>query len=157
MQDWILESFRHAPRIIERMIRVFPTERWDERIEKDRFTAREVVAHLADFEQVLLERFSMIKNHPGNQIAAYDPDKQCAEHKFGEKDPFREAEVYESRRQMTREYLRDFTKDDWSKTYVNAKGQLVSAGELLTLALAHDLEHVDQMSSYLATEVATIS
>lgn len=156
MQEWMLKAFGMAPHVVERMLRVFPSDRLDDRIEKDRFTAREVIAHLADYEQIVLERFRVAKLKPGSTVPAYDPDARCREHHFGDKDVFREAEVFESRRLMTLDFIREFTEADWSNTFVNAEGQSFTAKDYFTMILAHDIEHFDQLSAYLATEVATI-
>ena len=156
MQDWMLTAFSKGPHVVERMLRVFPHDRLDDRIEKDRYTAREVIAHLADYEQHVLEAFRVAKLKPGGTIDGYDPDARCAEHKFGEKDVYREGEVFESRRLMTVEYLREFDEADWNKTFVTPGGRTVTATQFFMAIMAHDLEHLDQLSAYLATEVATI-
>lgn len=152
-----MKAFGMGPHVVERMLRVFPHDRLDDRIDPDRFTAREVIAHLADYEQFVLERFRSAKLKPGASVAPYDPDARAKEHNFGAKDIFREAEVFESRRMMTLDYLREFTEEDWGKTFVNAAGHAITARDYFAGILAHDIEHLDQLSSYLATEVATIA
>ena len=157
MHDWMLQAFSTGPKVVERILRVFPHDRLDDRIEADRFTAREVIAHLADYEQHVLEAFRTAKLKSGSTIDVYDPDKQCERHAFGDKDVYREGEVFESRRMMTVDYLRTYTAEDWSKTFVSPSGKTYTASEYFTAILAHDLQHLDQLSAYLATEVATIA
>lgn len=157
MHEWMLNAFGKAPHVVERMLRVFPHDRLDDRIEADRFTAREVIAHLADYEQFVLERFRTAKLRPGSEVAPYDPDQRANEHRFDGKDVFREAEVFESRRMMTLDTLRSFTDEDWSKTFKTASGLEITAKDFLMMIFAHDTEHFDQLSAYLATEVATMS
>ena len=152
----MLKAFSMGPHVVERMLRVFPHDRLDDRIEKDRYTAREVIAHLADYEQHALEAFRVAKLKPGGTIEGYDPDERCAIHGFSGKDVFREGEVFESRRLMTVDFLRTFEDADWDKTFVTPSGRVVTARDFFTAILAHDLEHLDQLSAYLATEVATI-
>jgi hypothetical protein len=154
---WLTRALTSGPHIVERLLRVFPTDRLDDRIEADRYTAREVIAHLADYEQVVLERCRCAKLKPGTEVPSYDPDARAAEHKYHTKDVFREAEVFESRRMMTLELLADFTPDDWEKTFVIAGGSSWTVKEYMSMILSHDLGHVDQISAYLATEVATIA
>lgn len=145
-----------GPRVVERLLRVFPTDRLDDRIDADRFTAREVIAHLADYEQTVLDRIRVANTKPGSKVPFYDPDGRCTEHHFADKEVFHEGEVYESRREMTLDYLRDMSEEDWKKTFVNSVGDTYSVESYLVLVLSHDLEHIEQLSSYLATEVATI-
>jgi DinB superfamily len=156
MHDWMLNTLNKGPKIVERLLRVFPTDRLDDRIEKDRFTAREVVAHLADYEQDVLDRIRVANLKPGHTVPLYDPDARCREHHFFDKEIFHEAEVFESRREMTYEYLMALTEEDWAKTFVRDGYGAVTIHEYVGMVLAHDVEHIEQLSAYLATEVATI-
>lgn len=157
MDDFALHALQSAPKVVERVLRVFPHDRLDDRFDTDRFTAREVVAHLADYEQTVLDRIRAANSKPGREVPAYDPDANAAEHHFGEKDVFHEAEVYESRRGMTIEYLQGLTREDYAKTFTLPDGRVFSISDYLCHILRHDLNHLEQMSHYLATEVATIT
>jgi uncharacterized damage-inducible protein DinB len=157
MADATLNALSKAPKIMERLLRVFPTERLDDRIEADRFTAREVIAHLAHYEQIILDRIRVANQKPGHQVPYYNPDAEAAAHKYHEKDVFHEAEVYESRRGMTLEYLQQLSPEDMAKHFTFEDGRTVTIAEYVNGMLRHDMEHLDQISMYLATEVATIS
>ena len=156
MESRMINSLIFAPKIVERLLRVFPTDRIDERIEADRFTAREVIAHLADFEQTVLDRIRVANQNPGREVPFYDADAAAAEHKFAEKEIFHEAEVFESRREMLADYLVDLAPADWQKTFVLPDGTAVTIYDFIFKLMLHDLDHIEQLSHYLATEVATI-
>lgn len=156
MDKRVLAALTRAPKIVERLLRVFPHDRLDDRIEADRFTAREVVAHLADYEQTVLDRLRAANLKPGREVPDYDPDTQADSHCFADKEPFHEAEVFESRRALTVEYVEGLEEADLDKTFVR-NGQTYSIRQYLLLLLTHDLEHIEQVSAYLATEVAVHS
>lgn len=158
MVEDILCSLERGPKVIERVLRVFPHDRIDDRVEANRFTAREVVAHLADLEKTVLDRIRQAHLKPGSQVDSfYDPDEQSHTHRFGDKEVFHEAEVYESRRGMTLDYLRGLSASDFEKTFQLPDGKSLSIADYCTRIVLHDLEHIEQLSAYLATEVATIS
>lgn len=157
MDKRVLTSLSQGPKIIERLLRVFPHDRLDDRIEADRFTAREVVSHLADYEQTVLDRIRAANQTPGRTVPDYDPDVQASLHGFADKEPFHEAEVFESRRGMTLAYLADLSDEDLEKTFQRAGAQPITIRQYLTLLLTHDMEHIEQVSAYLATEVAVHS
>lgn len=157
MDESLYRSLTAAPKVVERLLRVFPHERLDERVEPDRFTAREVVAHLADYEQTVLDRIRVANEKPGREVPWYDPDVQAQQHRFGDKEVFHEAEVYESRRGMTVEFLKNLSAEDFAKTMTRPDGIEISIAGYVNMVLRHDLEHLEQLSAYLATEVATIS
>jgi len=156
MDAYQLHALQSAPKIVERILRVFPHDRLDDQIEADRFTAREVVAHFADFEQTVLDRIRVANSSPGREVPAYDPDAHAAEHRFADKEVFHEAEVFESRRAMTIEYLQGLDQADFEKSFRRSDGTTFTIGEYVDHVLRHDLVHLEQISSYLATEVATI-
>lgn len=157
MNESLIRALASAPHIVERLLRVFPHDRLDDRIEADRFTAREVIAHLADYEQVVLDRIRAANEKPGREVPFYNPDQRAADHHFNKKEVFHEAEVFESRRGMTIDYLRDMSPEDMKKTMKRPDGVEFEIGEYVQYTLMHDLEHLEQLSAYLATEVATIS
>ncbi len=157
MDDSLYRVLTHAPKIVERLLRVFPHDRLDDRVDHDRFTAREVIAHLADYEQTVLDRIRVAKNSPGREVPWYDPDGHSAEHMFSDKEVFHEAEVFESRRGMTIDFLRDLSPEDLSNTFMRPDGTSITITDYVNAVIWHDLEHLEQLSAYLATEVATIS
>lgn len=156
MDEYSLHALQSGPKIVERILRVFPHDRLDDRIDSDRFTAREVVSHLADYEQTVLDRIRVANTHPGRAVPDYDADEHANAHHFGEKEVFHEAEVYESRRGMTIDYLNELESSDYSKTFV-WNGKEISIADYLCHVLKHDLNHLEQISSYLATEAATLT
>lgn len=156
MKGEILTSLGHTPRVMERLVRVFPPDRLDDRLNGAQFTAREAIASLADNEVIILDRIRLANTKPGASVDKVDPVARAKEHHYSDKNIFHEAEVYESRRLTTIEYLRGLEGSDWEKTLV-ISGETVTIADYVSLVLSNDLFHLDQISSFLATEVATIS
>ena len=157
MRDDLLSALSSSPRIVERLLRVFPKSRLDDRSEPDRFTPREVIAHLADWEQVILDRVRVANMRPGSPGPVEDPSDRCLDHHYCDKEVFHEAEVFESRRGMTIDYLRNLNEVDWKKTFIHqSKGEITIEAYMVNI-LEHDMYHLDQLSCYLATEVASIA
>jgi hypothetical protein len=157
MTEQQLQALAAAPKVVERLLRVFPSDRLDERLHTENFTPREVVALLADTEQLILDRIRLGNMRPGSTVPWYDPNDRAKEHHYSDKDAFHEAEVYESRRGMTLDYLRGLGEEDYKKSItLEGKGSY-SLDQYLVLVMAHDLERIGQISEHLATEVATIS
>ncbi|HAY14527.1 MAG TPA: hypothetical protein PLB31_02935 [Fimbriimonadaceae bacterium] len=157
MTEDIFEALSHSPRIVERMLRVFPTDRLDDKIPVADFSPRQAVAMLADAEQVILDRIRAAHNKPGTIMEWYDAESRKDEHHFDDKNVFHEAEVFESRRQMTLAYLRGLSHADFDKEIQFTGREAFTIGEYLSLVLAHDIEFIGHLSTFLATEVATVS
>jgi hypothetical protein len=155
MDKSILASLATSPRIVERMLRVFPTERFDDRAAEADFTPREAIASFADMEQIALERATLAVRNPGTSVENIEARLRSREG-YAETNPFHEAEVFESRRMMTVDFLSGLTQEDFRKTLV-LSGREITLAEYCSLVLAHDMFHLDELSRYLATEAATLS
>lgn len=157
MRDQRFQALAAAPKIVERLVRVLPNDRLDDRLHSESFTPREVIALLADTEQVVLDRLRMAVNKPGSEIPWYDPTERARDHHYGDKNVFHEAEVYESRRSTTMEFLEELKEEDFKKSFtLSGRGNL-SVEDYLVLVMAHDLERIGQVTEILATEVASIA
>jgi hypothetical protein len=156
MRDDLLSALGSSPKVFERLLRVFPKSRLDDRSEPERFTPREVIAHLADWEQVILDRIRVANLRPGSAGPVEDPSERARAHHYGDKDVFHEAEVFESRRRTTIEYLSGLNAVDWKKTFVHQSYGDISIEAYMVNILEHDMYHLDQVTCYLANEVASI-
>ena len=156
MREDLISALGSSPRIIERLLRVFPKERLDDRPDPDRFTPREVIAHLADWEQIVLDRVRVANKRPGTAGPVDDPGERAIAHHYGDKDVFHEAEVFESRRQTTMEYLSGLDAPDLQKTFIHPVHGEMTIESYMVNILAHDVYHMDQLSCFFATEAATI-
>src|SRR5437868_7827795 len=56
-RDYLFASLRESPGLIARELLPKGDLRWDRRVWEERFTAREVCAHLADQEEIFQTRF----------------------------------------------------------------------------------------------------
>jgi hypothetical protein len=156
MRHEVLTALGKSPKVVERMLRVFPTDRLDDRFPGTRFSPREAIASLADNEVIILDRIRMANMRPGSAVESINPVERAEEHHYSDKNVFHEAEVYESRRQVTVDYLtNEMHDDDWTKTFV-LSGVSVTIGEYVSLILANDIFHLEQISQHIATEAATI-
>jgi hypothetical protein len=157
MTEQQFQALAAAPKVVERLLRVFPKDRLDDKLPSTDTTPRQVIALLADTEQLILDRIRLANTRPGSSVPWYDPAERARERHYSEKDAFHEAEVYESRRQVTLDYLRSLNDGDWRKTLVIEGKQEYTIDQYLVLVMAHDLERIGQLTEHLATEAATIS
>lgn len=157
MRDYRFQALAAAPKVVERLLRVFPRDRYDERPHQESLTCREIFALLSDTEEIVLDRIRTAYRSPGTTVPWYEPTDRAASRHYSEKDPFHEAEVFESRRQMTLEYLEALTADDYKKSVTLDGHGTWTIDEYIVMVLAHDMERIAELSEFLANEVATIS
>lgn len=156
MKRYIFHSLESGPKAVARLLRVFPKDRLDERLETNRFTAREVLAHLADIEEVHLGRMRKAIQEPGYKMVPINVDERVVEHHYNEKDPYHEGEVFESRRIMTLDFLRDLTDEQLHTKCFDPKGEEIDVLSYAASMIAHDMYHLEQLTAYLANEAAVL-
>ncbi|HLO99726.1 MAG TPA: DinB family protein [Fimbriimonas sp.] len=140
----------NTPATLTRLIDAIRPERYDEKLGEDRFTLKEVIAHLADWEQVFLDRITLAVEYPGSAIEAYDEDARAIEHKYSEKDIHHELEVFAARRLDTVDYLLRLAEDDWDNTVIHPERGEQSVQNLVEMITGHDLYHIYQVTQYLS-------
>ncbi len=157
MKKYIFHSLASGPKTIERLLRVFPKESLDERREPGRLTPREAIAHLADFEKTHLDRIRSATKKPDTTLDRINVSQLAAERRYAEKDVFHEAEVFESRRALTIEFLRGLTDEDLHKTLKTPDGESITILDYAASIVSHDMMYLERISEHLANGVATIS
>jgi hypothetical protein len=149
MNPYLLPSIELGPRIVARLLDQLPPERLDEAVDPDRFTAREVFAHLADWEPIMRERIRTAVASPGAVIPAYDEGQMAIDHRYAQTDPREQAELFARERAATAELLRGLRDEDWSKSVQHPERGRQSAEDLANLLLGHDLYHIEQLTQWL--------
>jgi hypothetical protein len=156
MKRYIFHSLEAGPRAIARILRVFPTERLDERLDTNRFTAREIIAHLTDIEEVHFARIKKVLSNPGYKIDAINAGERVETHHYHDKDVYHEVEVFESRREMTLELLRELTDEQLHIKCIAPSGEEIVLLEYAMSIVSHDMYHLEQLTAYLANEAALL-
>jgi hypothetical protein len=150
MNFYLIPAIELGPLTVKRLLRLIPEHRWDEALHVDRFTPREVVAHLADWEPIMRERIQTAIATPGATILAYDEGKMAVDHGYRALAPHEQAELYRAERAITAKFLRSVTPDQWRNTLHHPERGLQSVEDLANLVLGHDLYHIEQLSEYLS-------
>ena len=142
-------QIENTPSTLIRMVDAIRPDLYDTSLEGDRFTLKEVVAHLADLELTWLDRITTAIEYPGKAVENFDEGARAIEHKYAEKEIHHELEVFDNRRRDTVDYLLRLAEDDWSNTIVHPTKGEMSVLEIVQFITGHDLYHLHQVSEYL--------
>jgi hypothetical protein len=133
---------------MKRLIEKIDPVRLDERHE-GRFSPREVIAHLADWEPILLSRMHTAVNTPGGRIEPYDEGEMAIAHKYSESDVQEQLRKFASSRAETAAYLRALPQSEWSKAGRHPERGEMSVIDQAGMLIGHDMYHIEQLSTYL--------
>lgn len=160
IRERLMDALEGTPTVLEVLTAgLSPGDpRWEFRENADRFTLREVFAHLADYDVRWLGYLDSAMGATAKQpaqVAPFGPDDVAAGRHYDESDPGeRLAALRESRATLVAR-LHALPEDAWTAHAIASPrhGQL-NLDELATLFAAHDGYHVRQVAEYVFTKVA---
>ena len=131
------------------MIDAVRPDQYDVKLGEDRFSLREIVAHLADLELTWLDRITSAVEFPGKEVENFDEEARAVEHQYANKDIHHELEVFDNRRRDTVDYLLRLADEEWSNTITHPVHGSMSVLQIVQFITGHDLYHINQVSQYL--------
>lgn len=129
---------------------MIPADRLDIPTHPDRFTPRQVMAHLADWEPISRGRMKTAIATPGATVPDLDEGAIAIEKKYSEWDPIETSEEFIRRRDETIRFLQGLSDDEWTKIAVHSRRGAMTVYDYANLELGHDLYHIAQLCTALA-------
>lgn len=144
-----LNSLALTPKTLFQIVDQVKPEHYNDVVDPDRFNLTEMVAHLADFEDIFLDRLRLAKEAPGSTITPINPDARAEEKDYKNRDVHHELEVFDVRRRDLVEFLDGLSDDEWKLAFRHPELGEVTIEEYSHVILAHDLSHVAHASAYM--------
>ncbi|MBI5707386.1 MAG: DinB family protein [Armatimonadetes bacterium] len=145
MNPYLFPSLDKGPIVIERLLGLITPDKVDRPTHPGRFTPREVVAHLADWEPILLGRMKAALLDSGSSIEGIDEGERALAMNYASLDWRAEAGAYADRRNATIAWLRNLSEGDWDKFVVHSERGKQTICDQANLLLGHDLYHIEQV------------
>lgn len=112
----------------------------------DQWSILEVVNHLADEEvEDFRTRLDLTLHRPGEAWAPIDPEGWARDRAYNERTLSESVERFVARRAESVEWLSRLGEPDWDRAHIHPRIGPISAGDLLTSWLGHDLIHIRQI------------
>jgi uncharacterized damage-inducible protein DinB len=151
VRTYLAAALSGTPDVAERMLKDLCADdpRWDYRPDPDRFTLREAVAHLADWEPIHLERIVRLQSEVNPILPDVDEGKLAIEHDYAHSDPHGSLEWLRGGRQKIIQQLALLDPEDWTRPGVRESVGPVTIEILVAFILAHDGYHTRQIAHWL--------
>ena len=118
----------------------------------ERFTPREVVAHLADWEPILREERIVVPiAQPGCSVKAYDEGDLAIANNYAASDPLESARTFAEERAKTIELLRSLDAGQWDAYFTHPERGRMTVYDMANLLVGHDMYHVEQLLSAITS------
>ncbi len=149
IRNYALAALEGNARVLAFLLRdvELGSPRWDARPDPERFTLREIVAHLAEYDEVSRERFEKMIREENPSFPDWDPD-QAARH-YAQRDPKHQLKLLLESRHELRAWLAGLAEHEWKCLGTRPRVGEFSVEDGVTLLLVHDGYHLEQVVSWL--------
>ncbi len=147
--NYTLDGLAGAPVALSGLLARASEAHWDRRPDPERFTLREALAHLADWEPVWLERVEKILSEEDATLPGYDPDAFAREHDYASADVSASLDGYRRGRQALLARLPDPSDAAWNRQGRHEELGAMPLHQLAQLILGHDVYHLRQAAEWL--------
>ena len=137
---------------LERMIKGVPASKLCKRPAPEKWSAGEILAHLADSEIVIGWRLRQILGAPGTPIQAYDQDSWAAAGHYEKRDPRKSAEQFRVVREANLALLKSLAPEQWTHHGMHAERGEETIERIVQMMAGHDINHTKQVERILATK-----
>jgi hypothetical protein len=147
---YLLSSLRKGPIIVRWIVAHASPDIYDTKTDPERFSFREAVAHLADWEPILHDRMKQIKFNPGSTLPAYDEGQRAILLNYAAVDPVEAVGRWEMARADSIRFLEKEAPGFWESTARHSERGEISLYDLANMEVAHDTYHIEHLLQFLA-------
>src|SRR5690348_11093850 len=117
VRRYLITGLSGTPDVLDGFLKSLPADDplWDFRPDPDRFTLREIVAHLADWEPIVLERAARTRTENEPHLPDIDEGRLAIEHDYAHSDPHRSLARFREGRVTLINLLRSVEETEWGR------------------------------------------
>jgi hypothetical protein len=131
---------------VARSLEGFPAESLAEHPLPGKWSAREIVQHLADSEMTSAIRLRKLLTEESPQIQGYDQENYAARLRYNERDMAPALDALRGARATTAQLLDAMTDEDWARAGTHSESGRYTAEDWLRIYADHAHNHAAQIS-----------
>lgn len=148
LKNYLLWALSAPPAVFAKLLEGITQEEIDRKPDPERFSIREIMAHLADWEPVIQERIHRTLNETEPTLATVDPGELAADHDYAHADLAEQIALFNERRAKTVELVTGLNATDWQRTAVRPNIGVLTMEALVAQVPMHDLYHLRQVAEW---------
>jgi hypothetical protein len=138
-----------APRILAALIEGVPEQALRQRPLPDKWSAGEIIAHLAEDEVANSWRYRQMIENSGCALSAFDQDEWARLGDYASWRPADSLQLFRLLREANLRMLSQLTADEWNRYGFHAERGKISVRDLVRHMAGHDMNHLDQIRAIL--------
>jgi hypothetical protein len=141
----LIERYRAGYQEVVDALEGFPAESLAAHPIPGKWSAREIVHHLADSESISAHRLRRLLVEETAVIQGYDQDEYATKLRYNERDMAPALEALRAARATTVQLLKLMSDDDWKREGIHTESGRYTAEIWLTIYAAHAHNHAAQI------------
>ena len=147
-RNYLFSALESAPALFGTLLEGLTEEEADRRPDPDRFTIREIIAHLADWDPVFLERLTRMRAEDHPTLPGYDEGQWAIDHDYAHTDWREQLALFTERRYALAAFLRSCSPEEWARTANRPEIGILTIESQALLIPLHDLYHLRQIAEW---------
>lgn len=147
---YLLIDLESAPDVLGKMLETVTNPSvYDRRPDPERFTLREVLAHLADWDAVFLGRLKQTRDDENPTLVGIDEGQVAIDNDYAHADPAASLTRYKANRAALVSFLQALSPAQWERIGNHTELGPITLSAQAILIGAHDGYHREQVVSWL--------
>ena len=134
-----------APRTISKLFAGVPEQILQQRPSPDKWSAGEIIAHLAEDELVSSWRYRQMIENCGCVLAAFNQDEWARLGNYASWKPWDSLLMFRLLREANLRMLHRLSDNEWERFGFHAERGKITVKDLVRHMAGHDLNHIDQI------------
>jgi len=154
-RDYLMNALAGNPEVVAFLLCDVPggSSAWDRHPDPERFSLREITAHLAVWEGIFADRMTMMRDQHEPALQQYREEELAVVHAYANSDPADNLSWFGQNRAKLVETLRGLDAAQWQRSGKRGMGPM-TIEEQAVLVLAHDGYHIQQILQWLEVPAA---
>jgi hypothetical protein len=140
-----VEQYKAGYDEVAKALEGFPEGQLSARPLPGKWSAREIIQHLADSEMNSAIRLRKLLTEDDPQIQGYDQESYAARLRYNERDMAPALDALRGARATTGQLLDSMSEEDWSRTGTHSESGRYTAEDWLRIYAAHAHNHAAQI------------
>ncbi len=132
---------------LQKLTRGVPRKKLDRRPAPGKWSATEILAHLAETEWVIGWRLRSIINSNGIAIQAFDQDAWAQTSNYAKQDPKKSIGLFRTLRAENLALLNSIPNEKWENYGMHSERGKETVAHIFRLIAGHDLNHLGQIAA----------
>lgn len=145
-------ALANTPVLLDQLLRGYKADDpiWDYRPSPERFTLREAIAHVADWNSIYCERIETALKEDNPMLPNADEEQIAIDRCYSTSNPVENLACFMRTRHQLVDLVKTIKPTDWDRMAVREGLGQVSLDQQIMIVMGHDAYHTKQVMDYLA-------